>query len=201
MPQPVILKKLKLNNSIIPSITNTQKRCLFHQRGQECKSRKSRDTWNNRQIWPWSTQWSKAKANQLLPRTHWSQQTSPSITKEDSTDGYHWMVNAEIRLIIFFAAKDGEALVNKTRPGDDYGSDHELLIAKFRLKLKKVGKTTRPFRYELNQIPYDYTVEVTNMIQGLRSDRQSAWRTMDGGSWHCTGGSNKDHPQEKNAKR
>ena len=84
------------------------------------------------------------------------------------------MVNAEIRLIIFFAAKDGEALVNKTRPGADYGSDHELLIAKFRLKLEKVGKITRPFRYELNQIPYDYTVEVTNMIQGLRSDRQSA---------------------------
>ena len=55
----------------------------------------------------------------------------------------------------------------KTRPGDDYGSDHELLIAKFRLKLKKVGKTTRPFRYDLNQIPYDYTVEVTNRFKGL----------------------------------
>ena len=50
--------------------------------------------------------------------------------------------------------------VNKTRPGADCGSDHELLIAKFRLKLKKVGKTTRPFRYDLNQIPYDYTLEV-----------------------------------------
>ena len=50
----------------------------------------------------------------------------------------------------------------KTRLGADYGSDHELLIAKFRLKLKKVGKNTRPFRYDLNQIPYDYTVEVTN---------------------------------------
>ena len=48
----------------------------------------------------------------------------------------------------------------KTRPEADYGSDHELLIAKFRLKFKKVGKSTRPFRYDLNQIPYDYTVEV-----------------------------------------
>ena len=56
----------------------------------------------------------------------------------------------------------------ETRPRADCGSDHELLIAKFRLKLKKVGKTTRPFRYDLNQIPYDYTVEVTN--QGIRSD-------------------------------
>ena len=55
----------------------------------------------------------------------------------------------------------------KTRPGADCGSDHELLIAKFRLKLKKVGKTTRPFRYDLNQIPYLYTVEVTNRFKGL----------------------------------
>ena len=55
----------------------------------------------------------------------------------------------------------------KTRPGADCGSDHELLIAKFRLKLKKVGKTTRPFRYDLNQIPYDYTVEVRNRLKGL----------------------------------
>ena len=55
----------------------------------------------------------------------------------------------------------------KTRPGADCGSDHELLIAKFRLKLKKVGKTTRPFRYNLNQIPYDYTVEVRNRFKGL----------------------------------
>ena len=55
----------------------------------------------------------------------------------------------------------------KTRPGDDCGSDHELLIAKFRLKLKKVGKTTRPFRYDLNQIPYDCTVEVRNRFKGL----------------------------------
>ena len=55
----------------------------------------------------------------------------------------------------------------KTRPGADYGSDHEHLIAKFRLKLKKAGKTTRPFRYDLNQIPFDYTVEVTNRFKGL----------------------------------
>ena len=54
----------------------------------------------------------------------------------------------------------------KTRPGADCGSDHELLTAKFRLKLKKVGKTTRPFRYDLNQIPYDYTVEATHRFKG-----------------------------------
>ena len=55
----------------------------------------------------------------------------------------------------------------KRRPGDDCGSERELLIAKFRLKLKKIGKTTRPFRYDLNQIPYAYTVEVTNRFKGL----------------------------------
>ena len=82
------------------------------------------------------------------------------------------MVNTEIRLIIFFAANDGEALYSqqkkkKKTPGADCGSDHELLITKFRFKLKKVGKTTRPFRYDLNQIPYDYTVEVRNRFKGL----------------------------------
>ena len=70
------------------------------------------------------------------------------------------MVNTEIRLIIFFAVKDGE--VNKTRPAADCGSDHEFLITKFRLKLKKVGKTARLFSDDLNQIPYDFTVEVRN---------------------------------------
>ena len=55
----------------------------------------------------------------------------------------------------------------KTRPGAECGLDHELLIAKFRLKLKKVGKTTRPFWYDLNKIPYDYTVEVRNRFKGL----------------------------------
>ena len=57
--------------------------------------------------------------------------------------------------------------VSKNRPVVDYSLDHELLIAKYRLKLKKVGKTTRPFRYDLNQIPYDYTVEVRNRFRGL----------------------------------
>ena len=79
------------------------------------------------------------------------------------------MVNTKIRLIIFFAAENGEALYSqqKERPGANCGLDHELLIAEFRLKLKKVGKTTRPFRYDLNLIPYDYTVEVTNRFKGL----------------------------------
>ena len=78
------------------------------------------------------------------------------------------MVNTEIRLIIFFAAEDGSSIQStKTRPGAEYGSDHELLIAKLRLKLKKVGKTTRLFIYDLNQIPYDYTVEMKKRFKRL----------------------------------
>ena len=78
------------------------------------------------------------------------------------------MVNTEIRLIIFFAAEDGEALYSKQKQDWELtGSDHELLIAKFRLKLKRLGITTRPFRYDLNQIPYEYTVEVRNIFKGL----------------------------------
>ena len=93
------------------------------------------------------------------------------------------MVNTEIRLIIFFVAKDGEALQSaKTRLGADCGSDHELFIAKFKLKLKKVGKTTRPFRYDLKQNPYDYyTVEVTSSFKGLdliECLKNYGWRFM-----------------------
>ena len=79
------------------------------------------------------------------------------------------MLNTKIRLIILLVVEDGEALYSQkqTRPGADCGSDHELLIVKFRLKLKKLGKTTRPFTYDLNQIPYDYTVEMTNRFKGL----------------------------------
>ena len=79
------------------------------------------------------------------------------------------MVNTEIRLIIFFAAKDGEALYSQQKQDQKLtcGSDHELLNAKLRFKLKKVGKTTRPLRYELNHIPYGYTVEVRNRFKEL----------------------------------
>ena len=79
------------------------------------------------------------------------------------------MVKTEIRLIIFFVAEDGTVLYSQQKQDweADCGLDHELLIAKFSLKLKKVGKITRPFRYDLNQILYDYTEAVTNRFKGL----------------------------------
>ena len=80
------------------------------------------------------------------------------------------MVNTKIRLIMFNNIIErwrSSIQSAKIRLGADCGSDHDLLIAKFRLKLKKVGKPTRPFRYGLNEIPYDYTVEVRNRFKGL----------------------------------
>ena len=101
------------------------------------------------------------------------------------------MVNTEIRLIIFFAAKDGEALHSQQK------QDQELTVAQIMNSLLwnsdrnwgNIGKTNRPFRYDLNQIPYDYTVEVRNRFKDLDLIDKSAWWTMEWGSWHCTGDS------------
>ena len=93
-----------------------KKRCSFHYRGLECKSRKSRNTWVNRQSCPWNMEWSRAKANRVLPRecTGYSKHPLPT-TQEKTTHGHHQMVNTEIRLIILFAAKDGEALCSQQK--------------------------------------------------------------------------------------
>ena len=84
--------------------------------------------------------------------------------KRPSPDGQHWN---QIDYNLCSQRWRSSIQSAKTRPGTDCGSKHELLIAKFRLKLKKAGKTTIPFRYDLNQIPYDYTVGVTNRFKGL----------------------------------
>ena len=94
-----------------------------------------------------------------MPREYSDHSKHPlPTTQAKTTYGNHQIVNTEIRLIIFFAAKDGEALYNQQKQDVELNVaqimiNHELLIAKFRLKLKKVGKTTRPFRHDLNQIP------------------------------------------------
>ena len=108
-----------------PSRTNTQKRCLFHYKGLECKSRKSRNTWSNRQIWPWSTEWRRAKANRVLPRKRTGHSKHPLPTTQEKTlhmDITRW--STQIRLIIFFAAKDGEALYSQQK------QDQELTVAR-----------------------------------------------------------------------
>ena len=94
---------------------------------------------------------------------------SSNNIREDPTHGHHQMANTKPRLLYILCSQRWRSSIQsaKIRLGASCGSDHELLIAKFSLKLKKVGKTTRPFRYDLNQIPYDYTVEVTNRSKRL----------------------------------
>ena len=153
-----------------PFRTNIQKQCPFHYRGLECKSRKSRNTWSNRQIWPWSMEWNRGKANRVLPREHTGHSKHPLPTTQEKTlhmDITRWSTWNQINYILCSQRWRSSIQSTKTRPGADCGSDHELLIASFRLKLKKVGKTTIPFRYDLNQIPYDYIVEVRKRFKGL----------------------------------
>ena len=115
------------------------------------------------------------------------------------------MVNTKIRLIIIFAAKDGEALHSQQNQNWELTMDQIMnFIARFRLKLKKVGKTTRPFRYDLNQIPYYHTVEVRNRFKGLDLiDRlpDELWMevcdTVHESGIKRQGDRDQDHPQEK----
>ena len=101
-----------------------KKRCPFHHGGLECKSSKSRDTWNNRQVWPCSPKWSTAKDNRVLPREHTGYSKHPfPTTRDNSTQGHHQMANTKIILIIFFAAEDGEALYSQQK------QDWELTVA------------------------------------------------------------------------
>ena len=132
--------------------TKTQKRCPFHYRGLECKSRKSRNTWSNRQIWPWNTEWSRAKTKRVLPREHTGHSKHPLPTTQEMTahmDITRWSI---LKSDWLYSLQRWRSSIHsaKTRWGADGGLDHEVLIAKFRIKLKKVGKTTRPFRYDLN---------------------------------------------------
>ena len=127
-------------------------------------------TWSNRQIWPWSRKQSGAKANRfcqdntLVVANTLFQQHKRRFHTWTSPDGQY---QNQIDYILCSQRWRSSIQSAKTRLGTDCGSDHELLIVKFRLELKKVGKTTRPFRYELNEIPYDYTVEVRKRFKGL----------------------------------
>ena len=151
-----------------PFRTNTPKRCPFHYRGWECKSRKSRNTWSNRQIWPWNAEWSRAKTNRVLPRKCTGHSKHPLPTTQEKTlhmDITRSQYQNHIDDILCSQRWRSSIQSTKTRPGADCASDHELLITKFRLKLKKVGETTRPFRFDLHKIPYVYTVEVRNRLR------------------------------------
>ena len=134
-------------------------------------SRKSRNTWSNRQIWPWNAEWSRARTNKdqcqenaLVIANILFQQHKRGLCTWTSPDSQH---QNQIDYILCSQRWRSSIQSTETRPGADCGSDHKLLITKFSLKLKKVGKTTRPFKYDLNQLPYNYTVEVRNRFKGL----------------------------------
>ena len=146
--------------------------CCFpiHYRGMECKNRKSRNTWSNRQIWPWNMNEAGqmliefCQENALVIAYTLFQQHKRRLYTWTSLDGQH---QNQTDYILCSQRWRSSIQSAKTRPGADCGSDHELFIGKFRLKLKKVGETTRPFRYDLNQISDNYTVEVRNRFKGL----------------------------------
>ena len=134
--------------------------------------------------------------NALVIANNLFQQHKRRLYTWTSPDGQHWN---HVDYILCSQRWRSSIQSAKTKPGADCGSDHELLIAKFTLKLKKAGKTTRPFRYDLNQIPNDYTVEARNRFKGLGLvDRvpDELW-TMNYGSCHCTGVREQDHPHGK----
>ena len=170
MPQPVTLKKLKVTGSMKtrPARTNTQKRCPFHYRGLECKSQETPGVTGKFGL---GTQNEAGQGliefcqeNALVIANTLFQQHKRRLYKWTWPDGQH---RNQIDYTLCSQRWRSSIQSAKTRPGADCGSDRELLIAKFRLKLKQVGKTNRPFRYDLNQIPYDYTVEVRNRCKGL----------------------------------
>ena len=141
-----------------PFWTNTLKRYPFHYTGLECKSRKLRNTWSNRRIWPWNTEWSRAKANRVLLRECTGHNKHPLPTTQEKIlhmDITRWSIPKLTDYILCSQRWRSSVQSAKTRLGADCGSDHELLITKFRLMLKKVEKTSRPFRYDLNKIPYN----------------------------------------------
>ena len=122
------------------------------------------------QIWPWNTEWSRAKANRVLPRECTGHSKHHLPTTQDKT--LHMDITGlptpKSEWLYYLQPKMENSMQSaKMRRGADCGSDHELLIAKFRRKWKKVGKTARPFIYDLNQITYNYRVKVTNRFKGL----------------------------------
>ena len=116
----------------------------------------NQDIWSNEQVWPWNTKWSRTKANRILPGELTDHSKHP--LQHHKRRLYTWtspggQYRNQIDYFLCSQRWRSSVLSAKTRLGADCGSDHELLIGKFRLKLKKVGKTTRPFRYDLNQTP------------------------------------------------
>ena len=134
------------------------------------QNKKSRNTRSNMKIWLWSMEWSTTKANRVFPREHTGHRKHSLPTTQEKTlhmDITRWSTLKSDWLYRLQPKMKKVYIVSKTRLGAASSTSHELLIAKLRFKWKKAGKNTRPFRYDINPIPYDYSVEVRNRFKGL----------------------------------
>ena len=173
-----------------PFSTNIQERCPFRYRKLECKSRKSRNTWSNRQIWIWNVEWNRAKANRVLPRERTGHSKHPLPTTQEktlhmgitrwSTPISDWLYSLQPKMEKLYT-------VSKHKTGSWLWLRSWTPYCQIQ---KQVGKTTWPFRYDLNQIPYDYTVEITNidLIDRVLDELWTEVRDIE---------QETDHPQEK----
>ena len=155
-----------------PSRTNTKKWCPFHHRWLECKSRKSRNIWSNREVWPWSTKWSRAKTNRVFPKECTGHSKHPLSTTQETTlhtDITRW-----------------------PKPKSDWLYS---LQAKMETLYTVSRNKTRSWLWLRSWTPY-CKIQTERLysgsdkqIQGITFDRRNALRIMDGASWHCIGGS------------
>ena len=200
MPQPVTLKKLKLNGSMKTYKTfwtNTPKRCPFHYRGLGCKSRKSRNTWSNRQVWPWSTEWSRAKGNKVTPRERTGHSKHPLPTTQDKTlhmDITRWSVLQSDWLYSLQSKMKNLYTVSKNKTRSDCGSYYELLITK--LKSRENQQTVQVWP---KSNPLRLYSGSDKWIEGIRSDRVSEELCLEGHGIVQETGIN-TIPKEKKAK-
>ena len=181
-----------------PSRINTHKRCPFLYRGLECKSRSQEIPGVTGKFGLWVQNKVGQRLTEFCQENAWV--IANTLFQQHKRRLYTWtspdsQCQNQIDCILCSQRWGSSIPSAKTRSGADCGSDNELLIAKFRLKFKKVGKTTRPFRSELNQIPYNETVEVTNRFKGLdliECLKNFGWRL-----WYCTRGSDQEKEMQK----
>ena len=184
------------------STTNTKKRCSFHYRGLECKSRKSRNTWSNRQIWPWNTVWSRAKANRVLPRECTGHSKYPLPTTQEKTlhmDITRWSI-LKSDLISLCSQRCRSSIQSAKTRRSWLWLRSWTPYCQIHTEIEESRENTRPFMYDLNQIPYNYTVQVTNRFKGLDLTeclKNYGWRfmTLYRRQW------SRPSPRKRNAKR
>ena len=179
-----------------PSRTNSQIRCPFHHRRLECKSRKSRDTWSNRQICPLSTKWSRTKANRVLPREHTGHSKHPLPTTQEMTlhmDITRWLKPKSDWLYSLQSKMEKLYTVSKNKTGSWLWLRSWTPYCQIQTEIEE----SREKSLDHSGMTWIKSLMIIQWNWQIDSSRQSASRTMDEGLWHCTGGRDQDHPQEK----